>query len=274
VASYLSEPMIDLSDRPSLGPYLLTRELPARRDCERWLALHEVDQTSHLLYRFEVRREKHERRRFLEAVLACQRSVHPHAMRIDQFSFGTDGRPWIVSTYPGDGGGIVNLAQLIRVKGGQLEVAEARRAVLQLLEASDALAADGQVHGPIDAQHVLVDRHGSLLVELFGLARVLSNTGEAAHHALAEQVRSIVGIGYLLVTGLVAEEPMIPPSRLVKGLSPAMDRWLLDGLDPARGYDTPTQAIEALASDAGREAAPVVVTRSWATRRGRAVESR
>jgi hypothetical protein len=266
--------MIDLSDRPSLGPYVLTRELPARRDCERWLALHEVDQTSHLLYRFGVRREKHERRRFLEGVLACQKSTHAHAMRIDQFSFSPDGRPWIVSTYPGDGGGIVNLAQLIRVKGGQLDPGEARRAVLQLLDASNVLAADGQVHGTIDAEHVLVDRHGSLLIELFGLARATSGTTEALHSDLAEQVRSIVAIGYLLVTGLLAEEPMIPPSRLVKGLSPAMDRWLLDGLDPARGYDTPAQAIEAFTSDSTREPAPVIVTRGWGALRSRSVPTR
>lgn len=258
--------MIDLSDRPSLGPYVLTRELPPRRDCERWLALHEVDQTSHLLYRFPVRREKHERRRFLEAVLACQRATHAHAMRIDQFSFATDGRPWIVSTYPGDGGGIVNLAQLIRIKGGQLDPGEARRAVLQLLDASAALGAEGQVHGPIDAEHVLVDRHGSLLIELFGLARATLGDGDATHHDLADQVRSIVAIAYLLVTGLRAEEPMIPPSRLVKGLSPVMDRWLLDGLDPARGYDTPAQAIAALNSTAAPEPAPVVVTRGWGAR--------
>lgn len=266
--------MIDLSDRPSLGPYVLTRELPARSDCERWLALHEVDQTSHLLYRFPVRREKLERRRFLDGVLACQRAAHAHALRIDQFSFSPDGRPWIVSAYPGDGGGIVNLAQLIRIKGGQLDPGEARRAVLHLLETSVALAHGGLVHGTIDAQHVLVDRHGSLLIELFGLARATSGTPDAAHHVIAEQVRSIVAIGYLLVTGLVAEEPMIPPSRLVKGLSPAMDRWLLDGLDPARGYDTPAQAIEALTSDsAAREPAPVVVTRGWGALRSRAVHT-
>lgn len=266
--------MIDLSDRPSLGPYVLTRELPARNDCERWLALHEVDQSSHLLYRFGIRREKIERRRFLEGVLACQKSLHAHAMRIDQFSFSPDGRPWIVSPYPGDGGGIVNLAQLIRIKGGQLDPGEARRAVLQLLDASLALGADGLVHGAINAEHVLVDRHGSLVIELFGLARAIAGTNEAPHHAMAEQVRSIVAIGYLLVTGLVAEEPMIPPSRLIKGLDPALDRWLLDGLDPARGYDTPAQAIEALASESTREPAPVIVTRGWNALRGRAAAPR
>ncbi len=258
--------MIDLSDRPSLGPYVLTRELPSRRDCERWLALHEVEQTSHVLYRFGVRREKHERRRFMDAVLACQKVTHPHALRIEQFSFSPDGRPWIVSTYPGDGGGIVNLAQLMRIRGGQLDPSEARRAVLQLLEVSSAMAREGVVHGSIDAEHVLVDRHGSLLVELFGLQRATAGSGDVAHHDLAEQVRSIVAIGYLLVTGLLAEEPMIPPSRLVKGLSPAMDRWLLDGLDAARGYDTPEQAVEALSSGAAREPAPVVVSRGWGSR--------
>ena len=238
------------------------------------MALHEVDQTSHLLYRFPVRREKLERRRFLDGVLACQRVSHAHALRIDQFSFSPDGRPWIVSSYPGDGGGIVNLAQLIRVKGGQMDPAEARRAVLQLLDASLVMAGEGLVHGAIDARHVLVDRHGSLLIELFGLTRAISGTPDAAHHVIAEQVRSIVAIGYLLVTGLVAEEPMIPPSRLVKGLSPVMDRWLLDGLDPARGYDTPAQAIEALTSDTmAPEPAPMVVTRTWGALRSRAVHT-
>jgi serine/threonine protein kinase len=266
--------MIDLSDRPSLGPYVLTRELPPRGDCERWLALHEVEQTSHLLYRFPIRRDKLERRRFLEAVLACQQAANPHIMRIDQFSFATDGRPWIVATYPGDGGGIINLAQLARIKGGQFEPAEARRAVMQLLDASKALAGANVVHGPIDAQHVLVDRHGSLNVELFGLARALTGRADSIAQDLAEQVRSIVAIGYLLVTGLVAEEPLIPPSRLVKNLSPALDRWLLEGLDPARGYDTPAQAIAALDRDPATLPAPVVVTRGWSALRPRKTAAR
>ena len=59
-------------------------------------------------------------------------------------------------------------------------------------------------------------------------------------------------IGYLLLTGLRAEEPLIPAARLVPELGRAWNAWLEKGLDPARGgpeLDASQALLDVLAND-------------------------
>ncbi len=248
--------MIDLTDRPRLGPYILTRALPPSELAARWLALHEIEQTSHLLYRFPVCHDKSSRRRFLSAVEIIGQLDHAHVLPIQQFAFDVGGRPWIVTRYPGDAAGLLTLGRLLRDKGGQMAPDEAERAVVQLLEAVDHGQKHGVWHGAVQMDEVFVDRHGSLSVELYGLARLLAwgtgagGAGEIGSDAesVRDEVRSVVEIGYQLITGLRAEAPLIPAGRLVKKLDPAWEAWLGHGLDPSRGFDTPAEAIAALPS--------------------------
>src|SRR5262245_5674439 len=144
--------MIDLSDRPRLGSYILTRALAPSSLAARWLALHENDQTSHLLYRFAACPDKAARRRFMAAVEAVSQLAHPHLLPIQQFAFDVGGRPWIVTRYPGDTAGLMTLDRLLRDKGGQMAGDEAERAVVQLLEAVEHSQEQGIWHGPMQIE--------------------------------------------------------------------------------------------------------------------------
>ncbi len=110
--------MVDLTDLPRLGPYVLTRDLDRCALAERCLALHDVEQTSHLLYRFPTCRDKMSQRRFLEAVELVSKVDHAHVLPIEQFAFDIAYRPWLVTPFPGAAGDVLTLARHVREKGG------------------------------------------------------------------------------------------------------------------------------------------------------------
>ncbi|MBC7834297.1 MAG: hypothetical protein H7Y88_04250 [Phycisphaerales bacterium] len=252
--------MVDPTDRPAIGPYVLTRELP---DCVlpgghaalRWVALHETEQSSHLIYRFTPpppSQDKYARSALLGAVKAAASLRHSHIWEIARFGYDDAGYMWVVGAYPGDVTGLLTLGRLLRDKGGQMSAPEAERAVLQVLEAVEQAWSTGRSHGPVGMDEVLVDRHGSLLIELYGVGRgmlgLIPSDPSARAEFLRDEVRSVVEIGYQLITGLRAESPVIPPARLVKKLDPAWDAWLRRGLDPLSGFDSPSEALGALPS--------------------------
>ncbi len=287
--------IVDLHHRPRIGPYILTRELgptmgfglvsctfhdvsterpsllgntaaSSRPQPERFLALHENNQTSHVAYRFAPMRGKAEEARLVAAVESASLLDHPHALRIEQFTFDMAGHGWVITPYPGDADGIRTLGRLLREKGGQMRPIEAERAMSQLLSVvamaqggsslQPPMNGDGSMppraapcHGPLSMNQILVDRRGSLLVELYGLARALEQVGRPSLESMRDEVRSVVEIGYELVTGLRAEHPLIPASRLVRNLDARWDRWLMRGLDPSGGFDSAEAALCALTLD-------------------------
>lgn len=238
--------MVDLTDRPRLGPYVMTRDLASCALASRSVGLHEADQSSHTMYCFARCRDEAARQRFMVAVGALRGLDHPHILAIEEFAFDIGGRPWIVTPFPGDASGLVTLGRLLREKGGQMSPNEAGRALRQLLEALEHAHAKGLRHGPLGLEEVLVDRRGSLIVEFYGLERLLKGLAPGDAEMVRDEVRGVVEIGYQLVTGLRAETPLIPAGRLVKKLDGAWERWLRAGLDPLGGYDTAEQAMGAL----------------------------
>lgn len=241
--------MVHADDRPLLGPYILTRRLPDCPLAERWLALHEMDQSSHVVYLFPTRHGNSEKRRFLTAVQHAAELEHAHILRIEQYSFDVGGRPWLVTPFTGDADGLLRIERLLRTKGGQMSPQEAERAIMQLLEAVDYAHERGHCHGPIRLDEVIVDRHGSVLIELYELARGLRGLLAAGNAELRrDEVRSVVEIAYTLITGLSAEEPLIPAGRLVRRLDREWDEWLDRGLDPTGGFDSAREAFDALPS--------------------------
>lgn len=336
--------MIDLAGRPTVGPYVLTRELPsagafwascgerasreveaehvsrfgqpldgtvesrpnidrtvtarlrsalglgahgqydgprdaARTDArvtahgappapERFAALHQTAQTSHVLYKLPPTRGQRERERVIRAVEAAAKLRHAHILSIDDLLWDPIGHPWLITPFTGDVDGVRPLARLLKEKHGQLDPAEAERAMEQLFDAlrlahqSPVVPAEDAhgleldqpsplQHGPILLDHVLVDRHGSLRIELFGLARLLASKKPGAispQDRIRDEVRSVVEIGYQLITGLRAEEPMIPAGRLVKRLDPRWDSWFEHGLSAMRGFDSAQEALTNLPS--------------------------
>ncbi|MFN7020832.1 MAG: hypothetical protein ACK4WH_05840 [Phycisphaerales bacterium] len=234
--------MVELLESTAVGPYLLTRALAPCAFAERHLALHEPDHSSHVAYRFSGARSRQVRRRLESAISACRQLDHEHLLPVEDV-VESDGDVWVMCPFTGDVDGIRTLSKLLREKRGQMDPFEAERAMEQLLDAV-AHAHTRVVHGPIRMDDVLVDRHGRLLIEFYGLRRALSGASAAADpEDIRDEVRSIVEIGYQLVTGLRAEEPMIPAGRVVKKLDPAFDRWLSKGLDPAAGFESAAQAL-------------------------------
>lgn len=229
------------------GPYRLVRELERGPLGERWLAIHEVELSSHIVHRFAARPDKAGQRRFLSAVESVKGLEHAHLTSIEMYAVCPNGRGCVVTPYTGNQDGLVTLASLVAAKGGRMSPVEAERALTHVLEGIDHAHRAGVVHGPVSDREIVVDRHGRASIELYGLARALA--GQAANsEVIRDEVRSVVEIGYRLITGLAAEEPRIAAGKLVKKLDPAWDAWLDRGLDAAGGFDSAAEAIGLLPS--------------------------
>lgn len=209
------------------------------------MALHVRQQTSHVVYRFPPCRDRAESRRYLGAFERLSAVKHPHILAVEQFSFGAAARGWLVTPYPGNQDGLLTLRRLTDLKGGQLGVFEAERAMVHLLEAVGHAQESGLLHGPMRAEEVLVDRYGSLLVECYGLRLAVSGL-EPGPDIRRDEIRAVAGIGYSLLTGLEAGESLIVPSRVLKRLERAWDEWFATALDAGGGFATAREAIEAL----------------------------
>lgn len=212
---------------------------------ERWLALNERDESTHVAHRF-----RDAGRRLVASMERLAPLSHPHILPIEHFTLekaGSRESAWIVTPYTGNLEGLVTLAGLLADKGGTMPAIEAERTLIQLLEASEFAHHAGFQHGPLGMDEVQVDRRGSLSVELYGLRRLLAGAGPVSEgEAVRDEVRSIVGIGYTLVTGLSAEEPRIRADRLVPKLDRRWDAWFDEGLDAAAGFLTAGEALSAL----------------------------
>lgn len=237
------------------GPYRLVRALEPGSVGERWLAVHEVELTSHVVHRLAPRTDKAGQRRFLSAVESVRGIWHSHITPIELFAVCPAGRGCVVTPYTGNQDGLVTLASLLAAKGGRMTPVEAERAVTHVLEAMEHAHAGGVVHGPVNDAELVVDRHGRVSIELYGLARALS--GQAFNsEVVRDEVRSVVEIAYRLITGLGAEEPRIAAGKLVKRLDPAWDAWLERGLDAAGGFESAGEALGMLPSAIESESEP------------------
>ncbi len=230
--------------RQTLGSYEIVRELAPCALSRRWFAVHAQNQTSHVLYELGSCRDRAGQRRFVAAVQALAQLNHAHILPVQSLTFSRD-EPWLVTPYTGNQEGLVTLASLAEAKGGSMAGPEAARALVQLLAALDYAQSQSHTHGPIALDEVLVDRHGSVSIELFGLGRALKGLGAGNAELRADEVRSIVEMGYQLVTGRIAEEPRIAACKLARALDRRWDDWFALGLDPVDGFRSPAEALDA-----------------------------
>ncbi len=240
--------MSDQAERVRFGPYRLVRRVSSSLLGKRWLALRESDQTSHTVYEFGCLPDRVWRRRHSRAMQMLATLQHPHVLSIETCSFEVGGEAWASAPYTGNHDCIVTLMDVVRAKGDMLPPAEAERAVQQVLEGVAFAHSVGVCNGPVSIEQLLVDRHGSLLIELYGVARALAGLEGMNGELVRDEVRSVVEIAYRLLTGIEAEEPRIPVSRLVKRLPQGFAEWIETGLDPSAGYQTAEDAIAALAA--------------------------
>jgi serine/threonine protein kinase len=238
-------------------------------DVKAWLAIHDGEQTSHVVYRFERTPPDAE-----DGVLPLAAMQHAHVVPIETTGVDHAGRLLIRTPYTGNQQQWIRLADVLAAKGGQLSASEAERAVLHLLEASAEAHQQGLVHGEISLDRVLVDRHGRVMVELYGVDRVLDGLRGSSEELRRDELRSISVIAYTLITGIAPSEPPITASRLTRRPSRAWDSWLARGLDPSTGFDRALDAMAALPSVAPDEPTPTVrvvrsVLRSFGSRPAR-----
>lgn len=227
---------------------------------ERLIALHERDDTDHLIYRHPALHEVAERRRLLASIEPVAAVRHPHLLEVSAYSLDEQDRLCLVTPYTGNQEGLVTLADLVERRSGRLEVAEVARCVDQLLEGVEGARAAGLSGGPVEAERVQVDRRGSLHIELYGLPgadRV--NRGVCTG---ADEVRAIASMAVWLLTGLRQD---IAPERIARiaGRSAKVwEPWIEAALDPFNGFETPAEARRALPTRGRTEPvtpAPVVV---------------
>jgi hypothetical protein len=249
-----------------IGSYRLVRPLGRSRHGDRWLALDQATQRSHVMHWVTLDPVAARQRLQLDSLRTLARSLHDlHILEIESVIPSTRGSAqgvWILTPYTGSVQGLVTLAQLQVDKGGTMPVVEVERAMLHLLGAAEAGSAIGRVHGPLSADEVHVDRHGRLVIELYALATALEPEKVDAPRLEREEIRSIVDMGYRLLTNRDVVEPRLLVSRLIRGLHEAWDRWFDAGLDPHGGFASAAEALGELPSARGLStaaAAPVMV---------------
>jgi hypothetical protein len=249
------------------GPYELIRQLRRGRVAERFLAQHPARLTQHVAYRIDLTAWGVGPAGFLDAIEPCCRLHSDHLLPVEQFSVASPAEAWVISPYLGDHDGLLLLPDLIADKGGQLEPIEARRALTQLLAASDDGRRAGGVHGALMIDEVLVDRRGCVQIELYGLGASLR--GQRGEDAQREEVRSIVAIGYEMLTGIAPDDARIDASRLSPSLDTSWDEFFAQGLEPAGGFASAAEAIEAVGSLGRRQPDVRIRVRSSAPERSR-----
>ena len=236
--------MDEVVGRRALGSYEIVRELEPCSLSRRWLATLADDQSTHVLYEFSHCRDRFERRRFVEAVQALAELDHAHILAVERLTL-VESEPWLVTPYTGNQDGLVTLEALLEAKGGAMPASEAARALVQLLEALEYAHDHKQHHGPVSIEQVLVDRHGSVAIELFGMSRRLHGLVRGNEVLKTDEVRSLVEMGYRLITGREASEPRIDACKLTRGLDRRWDEWFDRGLDPLGGFRSAGEALRA-----------------------------
>ncbi len=242
------------------GPYRLVRPQGSVHGLERWIVLDEQANTNHLLYRFAPSGDPGERRRLFGAVHRLSTVQHTHLLKMESVSFDEMNRLCVIMPYPGNQDGLLTLKELLAQRDGKFGSFEAIRGLVHLLEASNAGQESGITHGPVSADEILVDRSGSVQVELYGLNTALHP--QPAEDLIADEVRSIVTIGYLMLVGFEpsADDDRLAPSRVVRKLDRLWDRWFAIGLDPVDGFVSAADAIAKLPMSPG--AAEALATHS------------
>ena len=154
-----------------------------------------------------------------------------------------------MTPYIGASEGLLTLDGLRRAKrDNRLSVFETRTAVRQIFSAIAAAHSRGVVHGGFSARDLLVDRHGSLMFEMYGLHRRLS--GDVPEHGSPDldalvraELRSAVEVIYQSLTGGSSAGTGGVASRVVKRLDRSWDRWFAVGLNERGGFTCPEEAL-------------------------------
>lgn len=244
----------ELQTDPILGRVIdgkrLVRRLGRHRIADRFLAHDLRRQIDRLVYL--VDRDDDDDGEVIWSVLRTQVGARrPHTVQIEEIGRERTGLCWAVSAYPGNHESLVTLESLRQSRGGRLTVHEVARGVRQLLSAVCVAHRDGVVHGPIEADEVLVSPRGTLLIELYAVGRVLAlaRADRAVldpDEARGDEVRSVASLAWTLLTGFGGEEHEIFVSQARRTLDRRWLQWIEKGLDPVAGFADADEALALL----------------------------
>lgn len=190
-----------------------------------------------------------EGKRFLELISPIRVLEHAHILPVCDAVVDRAGWHWLVTPYVGASEGLMTLEQVRKAKAeNRLSVFEARTAVRQLFSAISSAHRRGVVNGGFTARDVLVDRHGSLMFELYGLQRRLSGDtpmpGTGDWNAIVRaELRAAVDVVYEALTGAAPTGENSQASRVVRKLDRSWDRWFEHGLSERGGFTCPEEAL-------------------------------
>lgn len=181
----------------------------------------------------------------LADILRAAAVRHPHLLAIRRAAAAEDGDLILVAEFPGSHRGLISLAELGAQKaGGVFDPAEAWLAAGHTLRACEHAHAAGLAHGGICADEILVDPRGRVLLELFGVGRVLAVEPQPLEGARRADLRSIAAMVYEMLTGLPLGGSRMPIVRAVGRGARAWDAWIDRGLGD--GFETAAAALVAL----------------------------
>ncbi len=230
------------------GTYKLVRALGDAHGASRFVLLCNRTDTNYMLYRFEQDSSQKYRRTLFDSLIQMSQLDHPHLLAIQSVSYDDHGRLCVVTPYTGNHDGLVTLDQLLKVRDGKLGVIETTRALEHLLDASRHAHKRGVYNGMILPSDILVDRYGCLQVQFYGFNTINESERSSTSHPnlIADEIRSIIELGYTMMTGLSSKDELIAPSRVIKKLDKNWDAWFQIGLDPIDGFENLEHAIRAI----------------------------
>ena len=240
--------MGDSQPRARFGEYTITRELPASPIARRMLAMEPDGRHAKVLHLFPIRPEDPQVAVLKHAIDNLRTIKNKHVLPVEKLALGIVHQPCAVTPYTGHQDGLLDLRTLLKEKGGHMEAGETDRLLRQIFDG--LAAAHGLLlhHGPIRGRDVLVDRRGTAMIEMLGVARSLEGLRGFSTEVQRDEVRSMVELGFTCLTGHDASTVSLPASKLVRRLDPAWDAFFAHGLDPIEGFDTAEQAMDALPS--------------------------
>ena len=212
-------------------------------------------------------------KKFRSEAQAAAGLTHPNIVNV--FDVGDDGGVYYIVMELIEG---ITLKEYISKKG-KLSIKEATSIAIQVSMGLEAAHSHGIVHRDVKPQNIIISTDGKVKVTDFGIARaassntISSNVMGSVHYSSPEQVRGgysdeksdIYSLGitlYEMVTGRVpfdGDNPvnialmhingeMVPPSKLVDGVPPALEHIILKCTDkyPVNRFASAEELIEAL----------------------------
>ncbi|MFK7883628.1 MAG: hypothetical protein AB8F26_05525 [Phycisphaerales bacterium] len=240
------------------GPYKLVRQLAPLGPWQRWIALHEGNDTDHIVYRNPAAANSADRRRLLPLVEKISRPRHAHLLPIEAYSFDDSGSLCLVSPYTGNQEGLVSIGHLLSCRSGRLEVGEVARCVEHLLEAIAEARRCGVWVSQLDPARVLIDRRGSVIYELYGL--VNPKIAEHPPGPVADEIRSVAEIAAWLLTGIEPGLATVSVARVAGRTARGWDAWVSTAVDPLGGFDSIEDAYASMPTRLGGSMHPQATT--------------